>query len=214
MVKGPPSRGYKSPLRRAQAARTRNAVIGAARELFLAQGYAATSIDAVAGRAGVSSETIYVQFRSKRGLLSGLLDVSIAGDDEPVPVIERAWAQGLRALPTVRARLRVLAREGARILERRAPIDELLRTAGAADPAVAAMAAESARQRLVGQRALLRIVIGEDRLRAGLTEATAGDILFAIGSPDTWRTLVVDRGWTPARYERWYVATLERLFLD
>ena len=92
-----PRRAYDSPRRRQQAQATRRAVLEAARELFTEHGYVATTIGAVAARAGVSPETVYAAFGNKRSLLSELLDVAIVGDDAPVPVLERPWVQQLRA---------------------------------------------------------------------------------------------------------------------
>ena len=71
-----------------------------------------------------------------------------------------------------------------------------------------------AAQRFAGQRELLRIVIGSTGLREGIDLETASDILYAIGNPETYRLLVVDRGWSGAHFERWYGETLERLLLD
>ena len=71
-----------------------------------------------------------------------------------------------------------------------------------------------AAQRFAGQRELLRIVIGSTGLREGIDLETASDILYAVGSPETYRLLVVDRGWSGAHFERWYGETLERLRLD
>lgn len=215
MVKPAPTRTYDSPLRRDQAARTRRVVLDAARSLFLDQGYAATTIRDIATRAGVSAETIYAVFGSKRELLRSILDVAIAGDDAPVPILDRPWVAQLRATPRIRARLRILAREGARILERRAPIDTLLRSAADADPAIARLRAETVAQRVAGQRALLRLVIAGEatRLRPGMTEQRATDVLIAIGSPETWQTLVGDCGWTADAFAVWYAETLERLLL-
>jgi TetR/AcrR family transcriptional regulator, regulator of autoinduction and epiphytic fitness len=215
VVKSVATRSYASPLRREQAARTRSAVLDAARDLFLTQGYGRTTIAVIARSAGVSAETVYAGFGSKRAVLSALLDVAIAGDDEPVAILDRPWVAQIRSTPRIRARLRILARKGARMLERRAPIDALLRTAAEADPAVASIRDEAIAQRLAGQRALLRLVIADDgdRLRPGLTEAGAGDILYALGSPETWQALVVDRGWSPDAFRDWYAESLERLLL-
>jgi len=69
-------------------------------------------------------------------------------------------------------------------------------------------------QRFAGQRELLRIVVGADKLRDGLDLASAADILYAVGSPETYRLLVVDRGWSRARFERWYGDTLDRLLFS
>lgn len=215
MVKRSATRAYDSPLRRAQAAQTRRGVLDAARAAFLEHGYGPTTIRDIAARAGVSAETVYATFGSKRALLQTLIDVAIAGDDAPMPILERPWVGRLRASPGIRARLRILAREGARILERRAPIDAIVRSAAATDPRLAALQDELLTQRHAGQRALLRLVIGTEsaRLRAGMTEARAADVLAAIGSPETWHTLVRERGWTSDGFAAWYTDALERLLL-
>lgn len=177
-------------------------------------GYVATTIEAIAARAGVSPESIYAIFRNKRTLLAALVDVSIAGDDAAAPIVQRDWVEAIHAEPDPRARLGILARNGRRILERRTAIDEIVRGAAAADPEIATLREAGKRQRHAGQLELLRIVVGSAQLRAGLTLAAAADILFAIGSPETYRLLVVDRGWSGSRFERWYEDTLARLLFD
>jgi AcrR family transcriptional regulator len=208
-----PRRAYDSPRRREQALATRRAVLDAARELFVDGGYVATTIEAIAARAGVSPETVYATFKNKRSLLSRLLDVSMAGDDAPVPILERPWVQQLRDEADPRRRLRILARNGRLILERSAPIYEVLRGAAAADPEIASLWERNQAQRFAGQRELLRSLTERAPLRHGLPATTAADILFAIGSPETYRLLVVDRGWSADRFERWYADTLARLLL-
>jgi AcrR family transcriptional regulator len=204
-------RRYESPRRREQARATRLAVLEAARVLFVERGYAATTIEAIAARAQVSPETIYATFRNKRSLLSALIDLSMAGDDAPVPILERSWVQAMRDEPDPERRLRILARNGRLILERTGPIYEVLRGAAAADPEIASLWELNKGQRFAGQRELLRILTEGHRLRDGLTPKTAADVLFAVGSPETYRLLVIDRGWSPGRFERWYADTLRRL---
>jgi TetR/AcrR family transcriptional regulator, regulator of autoinduction and epiphytic fitness len=206
-------RRYESPRRREQARATRRAVLEAAGDLFTKRGYAATTIDAIAKRAAVSPETVYAAFRSKRSILSQLIDVSIAGDDAPVPILERNWVQEMREEPNPHRRMRILARNGRLILERWSPIYEVLREAAAGDPQIASLWKRYQAQRLEGQRALLRILTERSPLRAGLTAKAAADILFAIGSPETYRLLVVERGWSGDRFESWYSDTLGRLLL-
>jgi AcrR family transcriptional regulator len=211
-VKPPSGRDY--PRRRERARATRRRVLEAARTLFVERGYVATTIDAIAERADVSSETIYATFGTKRSLLSELVDVSIAGDDAAVPILGRDWVQTIRAEPDRRLRLRMLAARGRSILERRADVDEVIRGAASADPDIAALRDLGKAQRFAGQREFLRIVVGATDLRAGLDLETAADILYAIGSPETYRLLVVDRGWSAARFELWYGDALERLLLE
>jgi len=206
-------RPYDSPRRREQARATREAVLDAAGDLFIGQGYAATTIDQIAARAMVSPETVYAAFKNKRTILSRLMDVSIAGDDAPVPILERSWVQEMRGEPDPRQRLKILARNGRLMLERWTPIYDVLRGAAAADPEIASLWELNKRQRFEGQRALLRILIEDRPLREGLSPSAATDVLFAIGSPETYRLLITDRGWSADRFERWYFDALARLLL-
>lgn len=199
------------PRRRERARATRIRVLDAAQALFIERGYGATTIDAIAERADVSSETIYSTFGNKRSLLSQLVDASIAGDVNATPILERDWVQEIREEPDPRRRLRMLAGQGRAILERRSAIDEIVRGAASADPDIAALRDLGKAQRFAGQRELLRIVVGSTALREGMDLETAADILYAVGSPETYRLLVVDRGWSGSRFERWYADTLERL---
>ncbi|MGZ4109768.1 MAG: TetR/AcrR family transcriptional regulator, partial [Actinomycetota bacterium] len=204
---------YDSPRRRGQALATRRAILEAARGAFVEAGYVATTIDAIAARAQVSPETIYATFGSKRSLLSEVIDVSIAGDDAPVPILERDWVREMRDEREPRRRLQILGRNGTSILKRTTPIYEVLRGAASADPEIASLWERVKEQRFAGQRALLGIVMGGVAVREGLTAKAAADVLFAIGSPETYRLLVVDRGWSANRFERWYVDALTRLLL-
>lgn len=208
-----PRRAYDSPRRREQAWATRHAVLEAARARFIEKGYVATTIDAIAADANVAPETVYAVFGTKRALLSELVDVSIAGGDQALPILEQPWVQEMREAPDLHHRIQILASNGRSILERRAAVDEVVRGAAAADPEIAALWERGKAARHAGQLAVLRLVIGAaDPPAMGFK--TAADILFALGSPETYRLLVVDRGWTGARFEHWYGETIERLVLD
>ncbi len=207
-------RAYESPRRREQARATRAAILEAARDLFLDRGYVATTMQAVAERARTSPATVYAAFTNKRSLLAALVDVSIAGDDAPVPIVDRPWVHELRDEPDLRRRIAMLAGNGRLMLERRAPVDEVVRAAAASDPDIAALWRAGNAQRLAGQRALLRLVAGDIGFREGLSDGVALDTLYALGSPETYRLLTVDRGWSPARFERWYADSLARLLFD
>ena len=208
-----PRRAYHSPRRQEQAQATRGSILEAARSLFVERGYLPTTIDAVAVRANVSPESIYAIFKNKRALLSTLLDLAIAGSDDAPPVLEQAWVKSIAAESDPRRRLRILARNGRALLERRAAVDEIVRGAAAADHEIAELWERGKSDRLAGQRKLLQLVLGESGLAEGLDFDTAVDVLYAVGSPETYRLLVVDRGWSSSRFERWYGETLERLLL-
>jgi len=207
-------RSYDSPRRRAQAAATRDAIVLAAHELFVERGYASTTIDALAERAGVSTETVYAAFGNKRTILARVVDVAIAGDDAPVPVLRRQWVRDLRNEPDPQRRVWLLAHQGRLMLERWTPVYDVLRVTADGDPEVAVLWEDVKAQRLEGQRTLLRIVAAGAPLRRGLSAREATDVLFAVGSPETYRLLVVDRGWSPERFERWYGDALGKLLFD
>jgi len=207
-------RAYDSPRRREQARATRHAVLEAARGLFIERGYVGTTIEAIAAGANVAPETVYAVFGTKRSLLSELVDVSIAGSDSAPPILQQDHVQQIRDEPDPHRRIRLLASLGRSILERRAAVDEVVRGAAAADPEIASLRDLGKAQRFAGQRELLRMVVGAAGLREGLDVETAADVLYAIGSPETYRLLVIDRGWSGPRFERWYAETLERLLLE
>lgn len=209
-----PSRTRDFPRRRQRAQATRSRVLEAAKALFVELGYTATTIQAIAERADVSPETVYSTFGNKRSLLSELVDISIAGDIAAPPVLEQAWVQRLREEPDVHRRLRMLAGQGRSILERRAAVDEVVRGAASADTEIADLRDRGKAERFTGQRELLRVVLGQARLREGIDPETAADILYALGSPETFLLLVMDRGWTGDRFEAWYGETLEQLLLE
>jgi AcrR family transcriptional regulator len=210
-VKG--RRVYDSPRRRDQARATRAAIVDAAEALFIERGYVATTIDSIATRATVSPETVFSTFGTKRALLSELMDVSISGGDDAPPILEQAWVQEMRSESDPRRRLQILATNGRSILERRWALDEVVRGAAAADPEMAKLWERGKTQRFAGQRALLQMAFGATDLREGLGLEAAAEILFAIGSPEVYRLLVVDRGWSGSQFESWYADALARLLL-
>jgi AcrR family transcriptional regulator len=214
MTPVPRRRRYHSPRRREQAAATRRAVLDAARELFVQRGYVASTVDAIAARARVSPETVYATFGTKRALLAELADISPAANGEPSPALDRAWVRRLRTEPDRHRRLLRLARESATSLRRRAAVDEVVRGAAGADPEIAALWERARRDRLVEQRALLDIVVGDAPLPRGFDLEAAVGVLYALGSPETYRLLVADCDWTDDRFERWLGASLARLLVD
>ena len=174
----------------------------------------ATTVQAIAAHAALSPATVYLAFASKRALLAALVDESIGGDDAPIPLLDRPWVQQLRTEPDRRRRIRLLAHNGRLILERRSPIDAVLHAAASTDPEIRALWERGRAERLAGQRALLHAVAGAGGVRQGLSMAAAADVLYAVGSPEVYRSLTGERGWSPARFERWYAETIQRLLFD
>jgi AcrR family transcriptional regulator len=186
----------------------RGAVIDAARTLFFERGYGATTIEAISTLSDVPPATVYRLFSSKRGILKALLDVSIAGDDEAVPVGDRPPVRSLLAAADPRAKVAGFVAIAAQVNSRTAAIYRILVSAAASDSDAAALLDELTRQRREGQGGLTRSLAGAGALRPKLREREAGDIIHALMSPEVYRLLVVDGGWPPERYEKWLTETL------
>lgn len=186
----------------------RRAVVDAARTLFLERGYGATTIDAISERSDVPQATVYRLFSSKQGILKALLDVSIAGDDEAVALPDRPQIQSLLADPDPRKQLAGFAGFTAQVNSRASPIYRILASAAGTDPDAAALLGELTQQRQQGQGLFARSLARGNALRPQLRERDAADIIHALMSPEVYRLLVSDRGWSLDRYERWLTETL------
>ncbi|MEV4006268.1 helix-turn-helix domain-containing protein [Actinomadura sp. NPDC049753] len=199
----------KRPDKRAERSRrTRAKVIEAARELFVAQGYGATSLQEVADRAGVAVQTVYFVFGTKRALFKDVVDASIAGDAEPVATMEREWFRAACAAPTAAGQLREHVRGTGEILGRVAPIMSMIAAAGAADPQIAAQWPDGPDPRYTVQRAAAEALVGKPDARPGVSAELAADLLFGLLSPQLYLLFVQDRGWAPDAWEEWAHATL------
>lgn len=198
------TRSYNSARRAQQAAQTRADVVAAAIELFDGGGWAGTTLAAVADAAGVSVETIYNGFGSKKGLLRAAMDSAVVGDSEPVPFAERpefrALGEGSRDERIARGMALV-----ADIHQRSAGVWQAIVEAASADPEVDAwrLELEAARKLDVGRSA--QTILGrpvDDQL---LT------LLWVLFSPETYRKLVVDEGMSIDAYQTLLVDLTDRL---
>lgn len=183
-------------------------MLDAARELFVQRGYGATTLQEIADEAGVAVQTIYFTFGNKRALLKELADVAIAGDHEPVATMDRPWFREALAAATADIQLRLHV-EGTRgILERVAPMIEMMRAAASADPGIAELWDEDADPRFTVHQAAAKSLVAKPGIRDGMTTEHAADLLFGLLSPELYLLLVRDRGWTPDQWERWTNDTL------
>jgi AcrR family transcriptional regulator len=203
-----PNRNYNSPRRREQAAATRRVILDAAQRLFERDGYASTSMAAVAAEAGVALKTVYVAFETKAGLLRALWHRLLRGDDDEIPVGEQAWYQEVIAEPDPELQLRLNARNSRIVKVRAGALMEVIRGAAAADPEIGGLWKRIQAEFHANQGAIVEILHAKDALKPGLDVATATDILWAINHPSLYQLLVGDRGWTPERYEGWLADAL------
>ena len=186
----------------------RAAVIDAARTLFFERGYGTTTIEAISALSDVPPATVYRLFASKLGILKALLDVSIAGDDEAVPMADRPPVRSLLAAPEPRDKVAGFVAIAVQVNSRTAAIYRILLSAAASDPDAAALLDELTRQRREGQGRLVRSLARAGALSTRVRERDAADIVHALMSPEVYRLLVVDGGWPPERYGKWLTETL------
>jgi AcrR family transcriptional regulator len=205
-------RTYSSPLRAKQAEVTRKAVLDAARDLFITQGYGATTIDQIAARAGVSKPTVFTAVGNKQTVLSAVRDVAMAGDDAKVAVAERPLAQRIRSEPDQRRALELIGQLLTEMGGRYAKIDAVLRGAAhSGEPELRELYLTGEEQRLIGARMWVSALAEKGPLRQGLDTDQAVDVMWLYMSPDLYHKLVHVRGWTPERYQRWAVEALATL---
>jgi AcrR family transcriptional regulator len=200
------TRRYDSATRLAKARATRMRIIDAARDLFLAGGYVGTTLDAVAAGAGVSPQTVYNLVGGKAILFKTVYDVTLAGDDEPVPLAGRPEFQRIRDAPTAREAVTIyVALE--RVLWERAGALIAVATAQAAagDKDLRAFVETIEAERATGTRRLVAHLAGRFGLRAGLTVERASDIFWTLTGPETVDRLTVRRGWDWAPFQEWLV---------
>jgi TetR/AcrR family transcriptional regulator of autoinduction and epiphytic fitness len=204
----PVKRSYSSARRDAQAAATRRSILDAAHRLFIAHGYAATTMQTIAGEAGVAVQTVYAAFGTKRELMRQLIEGTITGDDDPAPVTRRAESRAAADEPDASRRAQLDAALSRTIVQRVGPIVRVAEEAAASDPDLAATmeTIRAARRREMLDAATL--LAGPEGLRLDQEEAAA--TLYVLYSPQVADMLMRDHGWSPQRYEAW----LARMILE
>jgi AcrR family transcriptional regulator len=194
------------------AEETRRVIVEAASGLFLEHGYHATSIGRIAADAGVAVQTIYNSVGSKRDLLSRVLDFAAAGERAPVPVPQFMHEQA-ESEPDPRRMIAQLVEFWRGALPRTAPVFRIIREAAAADAEIAVLERGRAAQRLGNYRHVAQLLVDRDALRPGMTIDAAAAAIFAIGHPETYRTLVLDGEWDEDVWADWLQTTLEAALL-
>jgi len=209
----PPARRYDASRRRAAALETRRAIAEAARQQFVKDGYAATTMAAIAASAGVSHETVYAMFGPKPALLRYLVEIAISGTDEPVPALERESTRAMQAEPDPERMMAMFAHVVRLLQERLAPLFEVLNTGAQTDADLKIYADELAARRARDMRLLVAELASRGGVRSGLSLDIAADVVWIFNSPEFYLLCVRDRGWTPDFFEQWLFDSFRRLLL-
>ncbi|MFF2299108.1 TetR/AcrR family transcriptional regulator [Arthrobacter sp. NPDC058127] len=192
----------------AQAAATKAAVVEAARQLFLSRGYVATTIGAVAEQAGVAIQTIYNSVGNKAALLSAVVDATAAGPDAPRSVPE-TMRERTAAAPDAGAVLALLADWFAEVHPRSSQLFSVMRQASAVDAEAAKVERDRAELRLRNYAEAAAALRRRGALTSGMSDEQAAAVIWSVGHPDTYRSLVLDFAWGLDRYRDWVHAALK-----
>ena len=204
---------YRSTKRQAQAVETRHQIVEGARKLFIERGYTGATIEAIAQEAGVAPETIYATFGSKRSILARLIDVSVGGDDKPIPLLQRPGPQSVLQEQDPCRQVQLFAQDITVILERVAPVFEIMRLAAMSEPDIAILLHKLLKARLHNMEIFIHHLVEHGPLREGVDERSAAETVWTITSPEVFRLLTGERGWTKQQYIDWLAGTLIRLLL-
>jgi len=208
-----PKRSYNSTRRQAQARETRRQILEAARRLFSERGYTGATIDSIAQQAGVAPETIFATFGNKRAILANLIALSVGGDDEPIPLLQRPGPQTVLQEQDPIRQLHRFAQDISEILERVAPMFEIMRVAAKTEPDIAELLNHLLKERLQNMATLISRLSAHSPLREGVDIDHASEIVWTLTSPEVFSLLTVDRGWSRTQYHQWLGDSLIRLLL-
>ena len=197
-------RPYNSSRRREQAAATRRDILESAPRLFERQGYAATTMAAIAAEAGVALKTVYLAFETKSGVLRALWNRLLRGNEGEAPVAELSWYREVVEEPDPQRQLRLNARNSRAAKTRIAGVLKVIREAAPVEPDTGALWERIQTEFHANQRVIVERLAERKALRRGLNVGRATDILWTLNHPDVWQLLVGERGWTPEQYEQWF----------
>ena len=207
----PVKRRYDATRRRQGAARTRAAILDAARGLFSERGYTATPMSAIAERAGVALDTVYASVGRKPELARLLIETAISGTDQAVPADQRDYVRAIQAAGDAEAKIAIYAAAVAATAPRMAGVLAIIQQAATAEPELAALWQEIAERRAANMRLFVADLAAVTPLR--LDAGEAADIVWATNAPELYQLLTGQRGWSPQRYESFLNDTWRRLLI-
>jgi AcrR family transcriptional regulator len=212
-IQTPTKRKYDSSRRKFQAQETRRLIVETSRSLFIELGYDGTTIDAIAGAAGVAPETVYAVFQNKRKILWHLMDISIGGDDQPIHLMDRPEPQAVLYDPDPVHQIMMFSQGITEILNRAAPIFEVLRTAAKTDKEFADLVQNLLKERLENMTLLVEHIAKNGGLRNGLNISAGAELVWTITSPEVFLLITRDRKNSKEYYSTWLQVTLTQLLL-
>lgn len=190
----------------ARSRRTADSLLATARALIEEQGFESVTMAAVAERAGVSRRAIYLHFASRTDLLVAVFN-HIGEQEDLAGSLQQVWdapdaASALVEYAHHLSRFHISALAVSRAIERARHSDEL----------AARMWRTIQRNWRTTCRRLIRRLDNEGVLAPFWTVATATDMMCALMAFELTESLVVDRGWSRAKYAEHLAELYRRTF--
>ena len=205
------SAGALPSLRQAQIAQTEERILAAATELFLADGYVATTLEAVAKRAQVGARTVYLRFGTKAALFKRVVDLAVVGDTEPVDVLGRDWIQAALTAATAAERIAASAAVGRQIMERTGALFAVAQQAAAVEPLIAEQWQQGREQTRHAHVVFWTRMAEDGLLDPRLDLDWLIDTSTILGSAETYLLITRLTNWDLDAYQDWLVTTELRL---
>ena len=206
-------RSYDNTAREATSQATRQRIVDAARGLILERGYRGTTVADIAAAAAVHIDTVYQLVGRKPVLLRELIEQALSGTDHPITAEQRDYVKAMKAEPDPARKLTIYAGAVRAIQVRMAPLFLALRDAASTEPEARLVWQEISERRAANMHLLARDLKAAQGLRAGLSIDDAADVIWATNSSELYVLLILERGWSPDRYEQWLAETWQRLLL-
>jgi len=212
--RGKKKRQYDSSRRKAQSLETQMQIVETARSLFIGRGYAGTAIERIARESQVAPETSYSIFGNKKSILTKVVDVSVVGDGEPIPLLARAQIREVESEKDQRRQIQMFANRIQLIMSRVAPLFTVMRGAAMTEAEIATILKKYLDSRMQGMSYFIDCLLANGPLRKNLDKRTAVETTWALTSAEVYNLFMNDRGWSTEEYEFWLTETLTKLLLS
>ena len=197
-------RTYTSPLRAASSAATRERILEAAQHCFEQQGFAGTTMRAIAECAGASLESVNLA-GTKRDLLMATLNRATAQGETDARLLDLPEPKALFTDPDPATALSNLMTWVAASNQRISRLWRSFDQAADTDPGIRSEYTEFlSRMRKEAARAV-RELAQRRALRTDVPESELADLLWLAVLPDQHHRLCGQAGWTQLRYQRWLI---------
>ena len=208
-----PKRRYRSRRREIQTEATRTAILDAARTLFATGGWAATTIAAIAAKAGVATETVYARFGNKRAIVHALIVTAMRGASPDTPFMEQTGRHVVQGQTDPHLMIDAFAVDVSGVLARVSPVMAVVRAAAESDDEMRELYGELHRSRRRNLSLFVSTLAAIGGLREGLDESTATNHVWSLASPELFVLWTSVEGAGPDEYRGWLALALKRLLL-